>query len=152
MTATPSRIVDSRFRISDEDRADECFRLRLYAQKLTSLSEPVTGKKDAFEKLAEELARQAKALADEVGATRVAVMVNRVGTARRVFERLQKNGLEARLVIGRMRPYDRERLNTECSFLKSGTPRQARCPMRVYRFDTVPERSAQITYSRCARF
>lgn len=123
MTATPSRERGERFRISENDRRNEAFQKRLHASKPVRLVE-VKGKKDDFGKLAEALIEQAVALAKEGDAKRVAVIVNRVQTAKIVAERLKKRGLDAELVIGRMRAIDRDDLYRErLAKLRSDAPR-----------------------------
>jgi CRISPR-associated endonuclease/helicase Cas3 len=120
MTATPAGGATKRFGIEAEDREDQVLRKRLRATKPTRLI-LAASKMDDFEKLADTLVAQARDLAKETAAKRVAVIVNRVQTAKLVFERLNE---AATLVIGRMRPLDRDELNQKSlTPLKSGEPR-----------------------------
>ena len=121
MTATPSGGVSRRFEIGAEDRENEVLRKRLRAKKPTRLV-LTTSETEDFEKLADSMIQQARALAEQTAARRVAIMVNRVGTAKLVFERLKD---AATLVIGRMRPLDRDGLNKKLKQLKSGEPRDS---------------------------
>ncbi|MGH9663260.1 MAG: type I-G CRISPR-associated helicase/endonuclease Cas3g, partial [Bryobacteraceae bacterium] len=131
MTATPSRKHGARFQITDADRVNEVFRKRLQASKPVRLIE-VKGKRDDFGKLADELISQATDLASAAGARRIAILVNRVRTAKLVYRRLLdivKNAA-VDLVIGRMRAVDRDDLyESKLAKLKSGTPRQAEAPL-----------------------
>jgi CRISPR-associated endonuclease/helicase Cas3 len=122
MTATPAGAPASRFQIGIKDRENEVLSKRLVAKKPTRLVH-VGSKTENFEELAKGLVKEAEALAREVNAKRVAIMVNRVGTAKLVFGRLKD---AATLVIGRMRPLDRDRLNEKkLKPLKSGEPRDS---------------------------
>ncbi len=109
MTATPARPRGERFRITDADRADETLKKRLHASKPTRLIE-VKGRKDEFGKLADELISQALELANAAAAKRIAILVNRVRTAKIVYQRLRDKAKDAILVIGRMRGVDRDDL------------------------------------------
>ena len=133
MTATPSRTTTevAAFSITDQDRGKEKMQLRLQASKPTRLVE-VKGRKDDFGKLADELISQALDAATAVEAKRVAIFVNRVRTAKLVYERLLERAKEAtvELVIGRMRAVDRDDLyEQKLKKLKSGTTREAGDPL-----------------------
>ncbi|HWB87254.1 MAG TPA: type I-U CRISPR-associated helicase/endonuclease Cas3 [Bryobacteraceae bacterium] len=122
MTATPARDAADRFQISARDQQPEYLGPRLYAAKPANLME-VKCRKDQSGKFAEGLAGEALRLATEAGAKRVAVLVNRVAMAKRVQQVLLEKRPETVLVIGRMRPIDRDQLNEALRPLKSGTPR-----------------------------
>jgi len=131
MTATPALDRGERFCITDADRNHEVFRKRLQASKPTRLVE-LRGKKDDFGKLAHELISQATELANTADARRVAILVNRVRTAKIVYKRLRDKTKDAivELVIGRMRPIDRDDLyESKLKRLKSDAPRQAEDPL-----------------------
>jgi CRISPR-associated endonuclease/helicase Cas3 len=133
MTATPSRPSEAPFHITDEDRRDERFQKRLYASKPARLIE-VKAKKEDFGKLADKLIAQAIDLARRADARRVAIMVNRVGTAKTVRQRLREweGGRDAciELVIRSMRAVDRDNLYEQTlKGLKSGTERRADSPL-----------------------
>jgi CRISPR-associated endonuclease/helicase Cas3 len=131
MTATPSREGEDRFRITDADRKDGTFEKRLHASKPTRLKE-VKAKGGDFAKLADELISQAIDLANDAEAKRVAIIVNRVRTAKTVCEKLREEKKDAvvELVIGRMRPVDRDVLyQRKLSHLKSRTSRRPDDPL-----------------------
>lgn len=124
------------FELTPEERKDERLKPRLEAQKQAELIEVKvdTITKDMREKqarkareqerqnrkrLGDELARAARSLAadeqDNTGRPRViGVVVNRVATARQVFEQLSETSDGGRpnslLLTGRIRPFDRDRL------------------------------------------
>ena len=126
MTATPTRNVDAKghFTIDDTDRENEALGQRIFASKLTRLPAPVKCRKDELSKFAAALIEEATTLADEVDAKRVAIMVNRISTAKEVHSRLCEAQQECMLVIGRMRPLDSDWLATQWSGLKSGIKRE----------------------------
>jgi CRISPR-associated endonuclease/helicase Cas3 len=106
MTATPPPNVET-FNIDDDDRNHPVLGRRLRASKPARLLEPVEFAR--LPKVMAEAAHQAAA----PGST-VAVVVNRVATARAVLEALRKFGkkLDADLLLltGRSRPHERDTL------------------------------------------
>ncbi len=133
MTATPSRTTSDseRFVLRDRDRSNETLQRRLRALKPTRLRE-VKGRKDDFANLGEELISQAIELSKSAQAKRIAIFVNRVGTAKLIYKKLCKDLASAsvELVIGRMRALDRDELyRTKLQRLKSGEPRRDEDPL-----------------------
>ncbi len=122
MTATPSRRPEqSPFSLSAEDRRPQHLGRRLTASKLTRFVSTAVKASDA-EKLAKVLVETAQDVAgSDPGISRIAIMVNRVGTARAVFAELGDRN--AVLVTGRMRATDREDVAARLAPLKSGEPR-----------------------------
>ncbi len=128
MTATPSRSpADEPFRLSSEDRDPMHLGKRLRTPKKTRLVS-AKGRADDYGKLASVLVQEALKVAESAEVKRIVIMVNRVLTARLVFADLNKDGRRADLVIGRMRPIDRDHLNECLEPLKSGKPRMAEAP------------------------
>jgi CRISPR-associated endonuclease/helicase Cas3 len=127
MTATPRPGVagEEIFRLDDAaDRAHPELARRLRAAKPARLLPPIPGKTGTG-RLVQELCDQAETFA-RAGARRIAVLVNRVETARRVRERLDERLGERILMIGRMRPWDRDRLLERWRpFLAAGPDREA---------------------------
>lgn len=102
MTATPQS-EEPPFALSDEDRANAVLGARLNARKPALLIE-------TKDDVATVLAAQALALAQK-GLRAIGVMVNRVKTARDVYTELRaQHGDRVLLMIGRMRPFDRDRV------------------------------------------
>jgi CRISPR-associated endonuclease/helicase Cas3 len=102
MSATPITSGD-RFGLSDGDRDNEVLRSRLSAPKPATLEEPASFESQAAKRAREALQR------DKVRV--VGVVVNRVASARRIFEELRGDRkAEAILLTGRIRPWDREQL------------------------------------------
>lgn len=131
MTATPGRDSEDRFCITEADRRDEVFKRRLRASKPTRLKE-VKSKQDDFTKLADELVSQAIELAKSAEAKRIAILLNRVGTAKTVYKELREKVKDAavQLVIGRMRAVDRDTLYAQTlTKLKCGAPRRPGDPV-----------------------
>ena len=108
MSATPGRERDSAFRLAPDDERHPVLSKRLRATKKTTLA---SSNSRAF---VGEIEKHVKSMASEVGAT-IAVVVNRVATAREVHARLSValKDVEVFLVTGRMRPLDRDRLEKE---------------------------------------
>ncbi|MGE3844434.1 MAG: type I-U CRISPR-associated helicase/endonuclease Cas3 [Vicinamibacterales bacterium] len=107
MSATPGAETQAdAFMLDDEDRANDVLAQRLTARKPATLRLPAV----APRQFQQELQRQVLKLLDG-GATTVAVVVNRVASARECHARLQVDlaarGVDAHLLTGRMRPHDR---------------------------------------------
>jgi len=126
MTATPvlASAEHDRFQITDEDRKPEFLGERIYAEKPTALIEIKCRKEDGH-KFAAALVAEALRVADEASAKRVVIMVNRVQTAKAAYERLREKDLDTLLVIGRMRPIDRDRMQKEWEPLKAGVVKRS---------------------------
>ena len=99
MTATPSSNAGAKdmIRIDDADRANPSLARRLGATKMASLHRVA----DLPKAIADSLARET-----EVGDVAVGIIVNRVATAKSVYQRLREKHPNAvvELVIGSMRP------------------------------------------------
>src|SRR5260370_27315333 len=112
MTATPCAPGRTAFQIRDADKERQHLGNRIFAPKPTRLVLSKNRPKD-LDKLAQSLCEEALELGKGNGVRRVAVMVNRVATARKVYRLLSDGGYRADLLIGRMRPLDREALVEE---------------------------------------
>jgi CRISPR-associated endonuclease/helicase Cas3 len=124
MTATPAREANAVFRLEEEDYGDERLRRRLFASKPARLVVSKARARD-LARLAQDLAAEALKMAKAPGVRRIAVMVNRVRTARLVYEGLKKAGERVHLLIGRMRAVDRAALPEDLAGMVSGSPRAA---------------------------
>ena len=123
MTATPSRSPQFEpFRLSVEDEAPENLGQRLRARKPANLV-LVKASVNDWTKFANAIVEQALDVATAARAQRIAVIVNRIVTARLIWHTLSNAGKNADLVIGRMRPIDRDDLNEKLKPLKAGEPR-----------------------------
>ena len=122
MTATPSAAGRTVFRIEDSDKEERYLGPRLFARKPTRLVVSKNRPKE-LDKLAVSLFDEAMALSKGPQVRRVAVIVNRIATARKVHGLLSADGERAELMIGRMRPYDRDKLLGRLEDLKSGAKR-----------------------------
>jgi len=112
MTATPmtSDLVLDIFRLGDDDR--EVLKRRLSASKRVNLPKPVKKRDGETDEMARAAVEEAQRLQSD-GRETVAVVVNRVATARKIYEILKDNQgdkAEVHLAIGRMRPIDRDRV------------------------------------------
>lgn len=119
MSATPSNTEADRFQLQEEtDRANDELSRRLRAHKRARLIEVKVRGDETSRRTA--LATACKATAVEFvrqGMSAVAVVVNRVDTARIVRAQLEgESGVDVVLLTGRMRPLDRDRVVDE-SFL-----------------------------------
>lgn len=114
MSATPGDATGDVFRLGPADHKDPTLSKRLQATKPTRLEEVrVKGDEEArSRKFAQRCAQVAGDLVDD-GAHVVAVVVNRVNTAREIWKEFAARGdvaLDAVLITGRMRPLDRDRV------------------------------------------
>jgi CRISPR-associated endonuclease/helicase Cas3 len=109
MSATPPRSSAS-FSLTQEDYQDSTLRKRLQARKEAELIEVP---ESTFES---EIVKQSLRLAEVDGMEVIGVVVNRVASARSVFEKLDRNSnsiskdYDVVLLTGRVRPFDRDRI------------------------------------------
>ncbi len=108
LTATPGARADRVFRLDDEDRAHPQLAKRVRAPKWARLATATAASLE--KKLAKEARDLMKGLrASTPDARAVGVVVNRIASARTVFELLQgEEDCEAVLMIGRSRGVDRD--------------------------------------------
>ena len=113
LSATPGADVKDPFRLEAADLENPVLVRRVGAKKPVTLdSVQVKAKADEAEKrqcMAEKAAQHARAMIDEERRA-VAVVVNRVDTARRAWQELEDDGFDRFLVTGRMRPLDQRAL------------------------------------------
>ena len=117
LSATP-RATKEPFRLLEEDRQNATLRARLEAKKPAQLLE--SKHKTATKGFVNDVVSAAVALRN-AGAVRVGVIVNRVATARLVKQKLvdfevpgdKEPSSDIVLMIGRMRPLDRDRMLAE---------------------------------------
>ena len=115
LSATPPTRIKDIFRDEDEDRQHEVLGARIKVSKPAKLvevrnrrgAEVASRKDDALDRLAGQIAAEAKTLVSEERRN-IGVMVNRVHTARLVYQHLEKAGESVTLLTGRMRPIDRD--------------------------------------------
>jgi CRISPR-associated endonuclease/helicase Cas3 len=107
------------FELDNEDRSHKILSRRLNASKPTLLLAPVGDAKDDKAKLREALVsalvEQAEGLAAK-GLKAIGIMVNRVATAKAVHAALEAKGHKSLLLIGRMRPFDRDLIQRGADF------------------------------------
>jgi CRISPR-associated endonuclease/helicase Cas3 len=105
MSATPGRPSDGTFQLEADDVRHPVLSRRLQATKPTILTQV------AARAFIGEVEKHVAPLATQAGTT-VAVVVNRVATAREVHERLRAvvKAADVHLLTGRMRPLDRDAL------------------------------------------
>ncbi len=119
MTATPPADLAGRelFELDNklDYKKDELLEKRHGCSKPVTLMEASGAKgKLLHEKLAKKMVEQARKLAEEHGCTRIAIIVNRVAIAKAAHKLLQaKHADDSSLMIGRMRPIDRDALTKE---------------------------------------
>jgi CRISPR-associated endonuclease/helicase Cas3 len=117
MTATPPAGArsDQKIELTIEDHEHPVLKPRLRGVKPARLvTEPKAKGKAREEQMANRLVGEAKKFLTENQPRSIAIMVNRVATARSVAEKLeQENPERVTLLIGRMRPLDREAATKE---------------------------------------
>ncbi|MBB4266686.1 type I-G CRISPR-associated helicase/endonuclease Cas3g [Roseospira visakhapatnamensis] len=140
------------FELTQAEREDENLKNRLKAAKHAKLVK-IEGVKKSPDRFRDSLVNQAKALAgfkkkknepSEVGIPRViGVVVNRVATARQVFEALRSASAgeperDAILLTGRIRPSDRDRLLKDwLPWIKANREQDPQRPLFVVATQTV---------------
>lgn len=110
MTATPISNVGERFEITKDDHNNPHIKKKLDASKICELIESKAKDSGDHEALASELVCSALDLSKNHDAKAVAVIANRVKTAKIAYDKLRAKGNKAYLMIGRMRPWDQDML------------------------------------------
>lgn len=126
MTATPPAETrdDQKITLSPEDHEHPVLQPRLHRAKPASLvAEPKAKGKAREEAMAKRLVEEAQKILAENSPRSIAIMVNRVATARSVAEKLEKEHKgRVTILIGRLRPLDREAATKDIQErLKTGT-------------------------------
>lgn len=107
MTATPGKKTKNELGLSDEDYQNASILRKINASKPCRLEKSNAKDSDDYEKLAEDLKKHTLEMKDS-GIKTIAVVANRVKTAKIVYQKLLDADYEVHLVIGRMRPLDRD--------------------------------------------
>lgn len=112
LTATPPADATDRFALLPEERSAPVIRQRLQASKPVRLREVVgASKKDRHKKVSEAAAEEiSRLLEQEPAIRRILIVVNRVSTARLLQKNLKIADCTAELLVGGLRPLDREAL------------------------------------------
>jgi CRISPR-associated endonuclease/helicase Cas3 len=129
MSATLSN-QEEKFSLEASDFDDRILKKRLDAKKLATLIETPD--------LISEATARALKLAAAPRTNVIAVVVNTVNAARKIFQELRKRTEDAVLLTGRIRPYDRERLLEKflCR-MKAGRDRKDDKPLFVVATQTI---------------
>jgi CRISPR-associated endonuclease/helicase Cas3 len=134
MTATPTRDSPKRFQLEPEDKSPDQLGNRIFAAKPTRVVEGKHKSNDPL-KSAAVFVKEMDALKHELpSARRIGIIVNRIATARAIYSELLADTSYAgnvHLMIGRMRPIDRDRLTADLAPLKSGAIRSPQDPFRI---------------------
>jgi len=129
MTATPPAGTEAErmIALSESDQEHPVLKPRLSGAKIARLiSEPLAKGKAREKQIATRLAKEAQEFLELHNPHSIAIMVNRVATARTIAEEMEKKH-EGRvtLLIGRMRPLDREACTQRIQkLLKTGVTSQ----------------------------
>ena len=126
ISATPPADIKASFTDGEEDRKNEHLGRRINAPKPAKLVVARNARgDDALKGLARQVGDEAiKLVSDELKA--IGVIVNRVATAKLVYEELRKDGKDATLLTGRMRAIDRDDVVRDLESLKTGADREKR--------------------------
>lgn len=138
VTATPRSTAGSVFELKDDDYVTDPMLEERHgcAKPVRLVSSKASGTKQN-DVLAKELVKQAVELASgsesKPACTRIAIVVNRVACARKAFEELRdKHKVSVQLMIGRMRPIDRDQLTKELqNTFRSGSDQELAEPQFV---------------------
>ena len=122
MTATPATDSGIRHGLSDEDLENDHIKKKLDAPKPCTLVESTAEDSNDHERLADDLEKKAAELINTQSIRSVAVICNRVKTAIEAYDKLKNRAhCDVHLMIGRMRPIDRDVLYDQLKHLKTGS-------------------------------
>ena len=120
MTATPVRRSSNPFCLDAKDRSFPSIASKITAPKPCELFRSRAKDSGDYGVLAADMVDKAIEIKDKHGLVTVAVIVNRVATAKEVHRLLVKKKRAVHLIIGRMRPWDRDRVMRCLEGLKTG--------------------------------
>ena len=120
MTATPINHAAGDFRLSDDDRNHPHISAKIEASKMCDLIKSNAKNSDDAEPLAKDLTHHALKMQHKYRIETVAIIANRIATAKHAYNVLKSKGHRTHLIIGRMRPIDRDRLMKDLAHLKTG--------------------------------
>lgn len=123
MTATPVGDGPPGFELDGDDRGSDTLARVLGARKVCDLVKSKAKDSGDNDALAEDLVEEALQLHKKHSCREVAVVANRVATARLAYAKLQKKKLDAHLLIGRMRPWDRDVILSRLGRFRTASPR-----------------------------
>ena len=126
ISATPPAGIEDSFTAGDEDHRHERLGRRINASKPAMLVVARNARGDnALEGLSRQIGEEAEKLASEERKA-IGVIVNRVATAKSVYENLLKAEKDVTLLTGRMRAIDRDDVVDDLESLKTGSEREER--------------------------
>ena len=128
LSATPGVEAERPFGLQPDDYADPELKRRLEARKRAKLSVVRSNTGEAFVRVARETAERLRS--EGVLVPAVGVVVNRVGLAREIFEKLKtpekETGFDTVLLIGRSRDVERDRIVEKLGPFRTGQSRKSR--------------------------
>ena len=122
MTATPTGGGPAGFELDEDDRSSEGLSRVLGASKVCDMAKSRAKDGGDHKVLADDLAKYARSLHEKFSCRAVAVVANRVATAKLVHSKLKEGGFEVHLLIGRMRPWDRDAVLSRLAPFRTGSP------------------------------
>lgn len=125
MTATPVGGASPDFELDEDDRSSEVLARVLGARKKCDLVRSKAKDSGDHAALAADLVKRAQSLNTKFSCKKVAIVANRVATAKRAYDSLRKGGFKAHLLIGRMRPWDRDLILSRLDRFRTGSPKAA---------------------------
>jgi CRISPR-associated endonuclease/helicase Cas3 len=132
MTATPACRAAERLELTVEDRSHPVMQKRLMARKIARLVR-IVDKEDVFVR---EVVSAAQQLAES--ARVIGIVVNRVSSARRIHQALDKTNYRSELLTGRVRPYDRDHLmDSLLPEIRAGRVREDGAPLFIVATQTI---------------
>lgn len=122
MTATPTGGGPPGFELDGDDRSSEVLSRVLGASKVCDMVKSRAKDSEDHKEIAEDLVKHARSLHEKFSCRAVAVVANRVATAKLAHSMLKKDGFEVQLLIGRMRPWDRDAVLSRLDPLRTSSP------------------------------
>ena len=120
MTATPVGSGQTGFELDGDDRDSDALARILGARKVCDLVRSKATDSGDHAVLAADLVKCARSLHTKFSCREVAVVANRVATAKLAYDALREKGFEAHLLIGRMRPWDRDIVLSKLDRFRTG--------------------------------
>lgn len=120
MTATPTGGGPAGFELDEDDRSSEVLSRVLGASKVCDMAKSRAKDSGDHKVLADDLVKYARVLHEKFSCKAIAVVANRVATAKLAHSKLKEKGFKVHLLIGRMRPWDRDAVLSSLDHLRTG--------------------------------
>lgn len=150
MTATPHGNREQGFELDEKDLdPNGAIYPKLSARKICDLVKSKAKDSGDYKLLAKDLEKQARTIHKKFGCSAIAVVANRVATAKIVHRLLKDAGFDTYLLIGRMRPWDRDIILSHLDRFRTSSGAEAHDSRRPDHTSLEPQPPTFVVSTQC---